>query len=254
MSQPAWSLELYELQHEIWPSWSASEGDAEAAMSFLVRWLGLEAGAHVLDLGCGVGRELVALARRGLRPVGVDISARLVERARARIRDAGVAARATTGDLLAPDQPGPFELIMAWDSTLNIFCLETAIAALERWLPALAPGGRVCVQQLHAPYWRRQQAPFVLEGEGVGPGRSVRRYRVEGSRLFDEVSHRDRHGHARELPTQALQLYPIAELEAALAGLGLVEVHSVGSEGLAWTEPCPVDERAAMVITSGSLP
>ena len=46
----------------------------EQEVSFLVDALGLEPGMTVLDVGCGPGRHCVAMARRGIRAIGVDIS------------------------------------------------------------------------------------------------------------------------------------------------------------------------------------
>ncbi len=51
----------------------------EQEVAFLVDVLGLEAGMRVLDVGCGPGRHALALARRGIEVVGVDISERFVE-------------------------------------------------------------------------------------------------------------------------------------------------------------------------------
>ncbi len=48
---------------------------------------------RVLDVGCGVGRETVELARRGADVVGIDLSPTLVAKARTRAADAGVAGR-----------------------------------------------------------------------------------------------------------------------------------------------------------------
>jgi SAM-dependent methyltransferase len=47
-------------------------------VDFLVAALGLEPGDRVLDVGCGPGRHVLELARRGITAVGVDISARFV--------------------------------------------------------------------------------------------------------------------------------------------------------------------------------
>jgi len=48
---------------------------------------------RVLDVGCGVGRETVELARRGARVVAVDLSPTLVAAARKRVGDAGFGHR-----------------------------------------------------------------------------------------------------------------------------------------------------------------
>jgi SAM-dependent methyltransferase len=55
----------------------------EQEVSALVDALGLQPGQRVLDVGCGPGRHAHALARRGLQVVGVDISQRFVDLARA---------------------------------------------------------------------------------------------------------------------------------------------------------------------------
>ena len=52
-------------------------------VDFLVPALGLEPGMRVLDVGCGPGRHAHALAERGIRVHGIDISATFVELARA---------------------------------------------------------------------------------------------------------------------------------------------------------------------------
>jgi SAM-dependent methyltransferase len=55
----------------------------DAEVAFLVDALALEPGMRVLDVGCGPGRHAHALGQLGLEVVGVDISARFIEVARA---------------------------------------------------------------------------------------------------------------------------------------------------------------------------
>jgi SAM-dependent methyltransferase len=123
---------LYVRQHEIWPAWSESEGDAPSVAEFLEQWLGLDAGASVVDFGCGVGRELVCLARRGHRGLGIDASAELLRRAKRRAGREGVADRLgwIEGDFRTVEVPYDLaDLAMFWDSTLNLFEWDSARAS-----------------------------------------------------------------------------------------------------------------------------
>jgi SAM-dependent methyltransferase len=69
------SLDLW--RKAISPKQTKSEAD------FLVKVVGCNEGSHLLDVPCGNGRLSLALARRGFRVTGVDISAEFVEEARA---------------------------------------------------------------------------------------------------------------------------------------------------------------------------
>ncbi|GAB1515102.1 class I SAM-dependent methyltransferase [Actinophytocola sp. KF-1] len=60
---------------------------------------------RALDLGCGSGAQLVALARRGWQATGVDAVGKAVRRARARAAAAGVTVTLLQGDVTALD-PG----------------------------------------------------------------------------------------------------------------------------------------------------
>jgi cyclopropane fatty-acyl-phospholipid synthase-like methyltransferase len=71
----------------------AEQTTAEA--EFLVDHLNCAPGAHVLDVPCGNGRLSFELANRGLRVMGVDISAEFIEEARS------IAARSSNADSIA---------------------------------------------------------------------------------------------------------------------------------------------------------
>jgi len=55
--------------------------DAPAEVEQVVSLLGIESGAHVLDLCCGVGRHSLELARRGFQVTGVDRTRPYLDRA-----------------------------------------------------------------------------------------------------------------------------------------------------------------------------
>jgi cyclopropane fatty-acyl-phospholipid synthase-like methyltransferase len=69
------SLDLW--RKAISPKQTKSEAD------FLVKVLNCNEGSHLLDVPCGNGRLSLALAQRGFRVTGVDISEEFVEEARA---------------------------------------------------------------------------------------------------------------------------------------------------------------------------
>ncbi len=61
-----------------------------AEVDFLLAELALPPGARILDVGCGIGRHAVELARRGFAVTGLDLSAGMLAEAAAAARAAGV--------------------------------------------------------------------------------------------------------------------------------------------------------------------
>jgi len=62
---------------------------------------------RAFDLGCGTGASAVWLAQQGFEVVGVDLSARAIDRARQRAEAAGVRMHFMIADLLQPLDLGP---------------------------------------------------------------------------------------------------------------------------------------------------
>ncbi|MCL2301087.1 MAG: class I SAM-dependent methyltransferase [Firmicutes bacterium] len=65
-----WSLDIKN------SSWTE---DTENQVEFIIKALGLKGGERILDLACGYGRHALALARRGFKLVGVDITPAYIE-------------------------------------------------------------------------------------------------------------------------------------------------------------------------------
>jgi len=128
----------------------------------LIARLDVPAGGHVLELGCGTGRNLIAAARRYPRARfhGVDISGAMLETARRNVVSAGLDGRIllAQGDATRVEPPvfGPqrFERVFF---SYSLSMIPAWRQALVRGAELLAPGGRLSLvdfgQQDRLPLW-----------------------------------------------------------------------------------------------------
>lgn len=102
-------------------------------------------GDRVLDACCGTGDLAVEAERRGGRVVGLDFSARMLERAR---RKSG-AIEWVQGDALAlPFGDGEFDAATVGFGVRNLADLEDGLRELGR---VLRPGGKIAVLEITRP-------------------------------------------------------------------------------------------------------
>jgi SAM-dependent methyltransferase len=114
--------------HERW--WRALEA--------LLRRHGLR-GRRVLDAACGTGRSLEPLIRRGYEAAGCDVSAGMLQRARARL---GPHVPLCVADLRSLPDLGRFDLITVLDDAVNYLLDEDDLrAALRSLARLLSPDG-----------------------------------------------------------------------------------------------------------------
>ncbi|MFJ3233257.1 class I SAM-dependent methyltransferase [Streptomyces sp. NPDC086787] len=95
--------------------------------------------ADLLDLGCGTGSLSLLAAERGHRVTGVDLSPRMVERARAKL--AGRDAVFLTGDAAAPPVGERcYDVVLVRHV---LWTLPHPDRVLRHWSGLLRPGGRL---------------------------------------------------------------------------------------------------------------
>jgi SAM-dependent methyltransferase len=118
----------------------------------------LAGGGRVLDVHCGGGRWLIAMAGRfaGLHGVGVEFEADSVARAQANVAAAGFAGRVTIehGDVAAPGHAGEFDLAYF---QYALHQLPDPAASLRAAWAALRPGGRIIVLDWPLPSTEEEQ-------------------------------------------------------------------------------------------------
>ncbi len=119
-----------------------SPGGAEVARE-LVASLGLEPGARVLDVGCGLGGSAFVMAREfGLVVDGIDLSRNMLELAGEKLEAHGLGDRVALrwGDCLELDTEDTYDAVYSRDVFLHIADKPRLFRVLAR---ALRPGGRL---------------------------------------------------------------------------------------------------------------
>ncbi|MBN1642121.1 MAG: methyltransferase domain-containing protein [Anaerolineae bacterium] len=106
-------------------------------------------GQHVLDVGCGVGMTPRYLAQRHTcRVVGLDVTPRMIERARQHAVRAGVDADTAfvIGDAAAlPFASDTFDVVLT--ESVNVF-LPDRPRAIREYVRVCAPGGYVALNEM----------------------------------------------------------------------------------------------------------
>ena len=105
-------------------------------------WGALQPDRRVLDLGCGIGRLLPALAEGAALVVGLDVSAGMLGEARRRCSGlTNLALVQSTGRDLGPFGDGAFDLVLAVDTFPYLHLSGLAETMLAECARVLAPGG-----------------------------------------------------------------------------------------------------------------
>lgn len=144
----------------------------EKEKSVLAGVLELLPARHAIDMGCGTGVHAMALAQLGVEVTGVDVSARMLERARAHAgRHATVDSAPVhflQGDFLTPLPAESADLLFCFGNSIPHLPSGNALdEALAHWRRLLAPGGHVLIQLLnYGDVLRRQDRIVNIRRDG----------------------------------------------------------------------------------------
>jgi SAM-dependent methyltransferase len=84
MARRQWSQRFFDADYVALLRDTSPPSKTRREVDFVVRALRLPQGARILDVPCGYGRHSAALARRGFRVVGIDLSRAMIAEARRR--------------------------------------------------------------------------------------------------------------------------------------------------------------------------
>ncbi len=198
--------------------------DPGPAVEFLA---GLAGDGRVLELAIGTGRVALPLAARGITVEGVDASAAMVERLRA--KPGGESIPVTLGDMAQVPVSGRFRLVYLVSNTLfGLLSQELQADCFGNVARALEPGGMFVIECFVPDLARfdrdqRVQARSVTEDSAI----------IEVSR-HDKMQQRVT-SQMITLDSQGMHLRPVAiryswpaelDLMADRAGLRLTERHA----------------------------
>lgn len=139
----------------------------DPATAALVNFVGDVTGHRLLDLACGQGRVARELARRGARVTGVDLSAALIEQARAAEADDWLGIEYVVGDAgdLGLFEADAFDGVVCNFGVSDIDDLDATLGTVSR---VLKPGGIFVLSLLHPcfPGWTENVSASWPRGGG----------------------------------------------------------------------------------------
>lgn len=116
-----------------------------AEADFLVRELGVEPGARLLDAPCGHGRHSLALAERGFRVTGVDLSADMLAVARRVAARQGVEVDWRQADMRALPRDASYDGVFCFGNSFGYLGPEGDREYVGAVAASLRPGGRFAI-------------------------------------------------------------------------------------------------------------
>jgi cyclopropane fatty-acyl-phospholipid synthase-like methyltransferase len=215
-----------------------------AEVEFIVEALGLVPGDRVLDMGCGTGRHSVALARRGLRMTGVDLSSGMLAEARKAARDAGVEVEWIHGDATRFQTDRTFDAaISLCEGAFGLLgqhadAYENDRAILRNMSRPLKLGGKVMMTVLNGMAMIRRYKPEDVENGRFDPKTITETHDLEADSATGKVIRRVRE--RGYVPTELGLMFPRAGLKILHLGGG-----TAGNWG---RRPLELDEIEIMVI------
>ncbi len=231
---PGWFRKHFNEDYRIiYAGRNQEEADVEAAR--VVKELGIRPGERVLDLCCGHGRHLTALAKHGVRAVGVDLSMALLRQ----IPPTGATPggkRAVCADMRALPFAGSIAgRIHGFSAVVNFFTsfgyFETddenflAVCEVAR---VLEPGGRFSLDLMNAGPAVRSLEPRTERRAGSFRVIEERRYDAARRRIEKRITiGQDGSSHARDY-FESVRVYSPDEIASLLAAAGLEATRMLG--------------------------
>ncbi len=200
-------------------------------VEFLEKALELEPEAKILDLGCGSGRHSALLASRGFSVTGIDLSEKLISKARADVEGDDLPLEFICQDMRRIEYKEDFDAVIMMDVTFGIFDDDENEELIRKIYDSLKPDALLFLMVYNPYYWATH--PYTTHW-GSENGEIVRKYsfdpmkgRVEDAQIFINT----REGVRRVHPIQSLRAYTLPELREMCRKAGFSTFVTYGDNG-----------------------
>lgn len=201
------------------PDQTRAEADA------IEQALGVESGASILDVACGIGRQAIELARRKYDVVGLDLSLPMLSRASETAQDQNVKLTFAHADMAVMEYTEVFDAAYCVGSSFGFFDDARNVEVARRIHKSLKPHGTFLLGVLNRDHTIQHQPGMAwFEGDGcvcmeeTAFNFITSRLSVKRTMIFDD-------GRQREIE-YSVRLYSLHELGQILheAGFRILEV------------------------------
>ena len=207
---------------DVYDEWYTGISDADVSADVVAALAAASAAAvpRVLELAVGTGRLAIPLADRGVDVVGIDASAAMLDRLRARDPDGRVTC--ILGDMVEDLPAGPFDaVLLAYNSLFNLEDADRQAACFAAVAARLAPRGAFVVEAFVPEDPPREGTVVTMRSMTAGEVvLSISEHDPAGQRAAGHlVQFTD--GERVRLRPWAIRYAPPAELDAMAAAAGL---------------------------------
>ena len=223
---------------------NAFTANTRAEVEMLIELFALPLGARILDIGCGTGRHAVALASRGYRVTGVDISEGMLAEARKAADAEGVSVDWIHADATSWEPDLLYDAVICLcEGGLGLadFSEDPVahdLAILRRIYGALRPNGMFITTTMNGYAIIRQMTDEHVQAGAFDPATMLAAYDDEW----------DLPGGKRTMRIRERQFIP-PEMVAMLRFVGFAVDHVWGGTAGAWGKrPLKLDEVEAMYV------
>jgi len=207
--------------------------EAERQTDFLIKALNLKNHEKILDLGCGLGRHVIALAKKGFDATGVDLSEFLIQQgSKSLAKHPQYRARLIAGDMFDLNNLGTFSVVLNMFTSFGYFAADSDNAKIfEVAARHLCRSGKFFLDYLHP---QKVKHHFNSVTKTLADGENVRiTKRIEGDRVIKSIIFSS----PKRTYEEKVKLYSRHQIQEMLAqhGLNVVRVWN-DYEGNPWRE------------------